>query len=106
MFAIPAVVWLLSLGASSLALCWSLAPAKRRMAASLISSLLGLAVAWFGYSKVQVSASKTVNGVLQWSINSKWFFLAAMILAAASVGLALWKRGTSRPTLTDAIQLR
>ena len=41
---------------------------------------------------LQYSASKTVNGEVIWSIDSKWFFLAALVLATFAVVFAVFRR--------------
>jgi hypothetical protein len=88
--ALACAVWLLSCGASVLALYWSIKAGSQRRRAAVIMSCLGLLSGYFGLSLIHVKAWRTVNGHLEWSINSRWFFLAAVVLGAASLALAVW----------------
>lgn len=96
--ALASAVWLSSCGSSALALYWSLKRNAQRRLPALVLSAMGLLIGYLGWSRVQLSASKTVNGHLVWSINSKWLFLAAIILGACSLALAVWnyKKSCSR----------
>ena len=88
--ALASGVWLLSCGASLLALYWNLMAGSQRLRAAFVSSCAALLIGYFGMLWVRLKASKTVNGHVEWSINSYWFFLGALVLAAASVALTLW----------------
>jgi hypothetical protein len=90
-YGIAAAIWLFSCGASLLALRWSITAGRRKFAPALIASCLGLATGYIGMSKVRLSASQTTNGHVDWSFNSKWFFLAALILGAVSLAMTLWR---------------
>jgi hypothetical protein len=50
-----------------------------------------------GLARFHFTASQTTNGRVDWSINSKWFFLASLLLGVASLIWSLWKwkRGKS-----------
>src|ERR1700733_1463448 len=85
-----AVLWLFSLAAAIFGLRWTLIPGARRTGVALIASCLAVASAYFGLSRFHFAASKTVNNQLVWSFNSKWFFLASLILGVVPLGLALW----------------
>jgi hypothetical protein len=90
LIALAAAVWFLSCGASLLALYWNIMAGSQRWRAALISSCVALVIGYLGWSRIQLNASETVNGHLVWSINSKWFFLGAMVLAILSLALAAW----------------
>ncbi|HWH70445.1 MAG TPA: hypothetical protein VNT26_13745 [Candidatus Sulfotelmatobacter sp.] len=90
-------LWLASCVAALLAIRWSRVPGRRRFPAALASSCLALALGYLGWSHYHFAASKTVNGHVQWSVNSKWFFLAALLLGAGSLAWALW---SARKTAT------
>jgi len=92
LIALALAVWLVSCGASVLALYWNTVARAQRCRAALVSSCLAILTAYLGLSRVQLSASKTVNGHVEWSVNSRWFFTAALILGAASLALTLWNR--------------
>jgi hypothetical protein len=91
LIALASVVWLLSCGASMLALYWSLRAGSTRWRGPLVLSCVALLASYVGLSRVQFHASKTVNGNVEWSFNSRWFFLAALVLGAASLAISFWK---------------
>ncbi len=84
-------VLLLSCGASVLAIWWSVMPRPGRYKAALVSALLALATGYFGVAHVNLHASRSVNGHVEWSLNSHWFFVAALILGGIALVLTLWK---------------
>jgi len=88
--ALASGVWLLSCVASLLALYWNLRAGSQRLRAAFISSCAGLLIGYLGVARIQLNASQTVNGHLAWSINSRWFFVGALLLAAASATLTVW----------------
>ena len=90
LIAAAVAVWLLSCGASVLALYWSRGARARRYRAALVSSGVAILTAYLGLSRVHLSATRTVDGHVQWSLNSRWFFIAALMLGAAALGLAIW----------------
>jgi protein-S-isoprenylcysteine O-methyltransferase Ste14 len=98
-------LWLLSCGAAVLGLRWNFGE-ERRFKASLVASLVSLALGYVGMSRVHLSASRTVNGHVQWSLNSKWFFVAALILGGVSLVFTLWnqiKQGRGKETLDNVL---
>jgi hypothetical protein len=87
---LASAVWLLSCGASVVALYWNVAGRARRGRAALVSSCVALLIAYGGLSRIRLSASKTVDGHIEWSVDSRWFFAGALILGAATLALTLW----------------
>jgi len=87
---VVAVLWLFSFAAGVFGLRWTIVPGARRVRAALVASCLALASAYVGLSWLRLSASRTVNGHVEWSFNSKWFFLSSLLLGAVSLALALW----------------
>jgi hypothetical protein len=88
---IVAALWLASIVACALAWRWSFAGVANRFIASVILSLAALIMGFLGLTHFQIKASKTVNGQTQWSFNSKWFFIATLILAALTLAYTVWK---------------
>ena len=108
LIALACAVWLSSCGASLLALYWNSGARSQRPLAAFILSCVGLLVGYLGLSRIHLNASKTANGHLEWSINSHWFFLGALVLGAVSLALAVWNwrkassRRTAAPLITRA----
>jgi len=97
-------LWLVSCGASVLALYWDRRAGARRWRAALVACGVGLLVGYGGWSRIQISASQTVNGQLRWSINSSWFFLGALVLGAIALMVTLWTWWKSRrPSVVAAL---
>jgi hypothetical protein len=89
-YAVVAALWLFSFVAGLLALRWCVVPGRRRFRAALVSSCLAIAASYLGLARFHFTASQTTNGRVDWSINSKWFFLASLLLGAASLIWTLW----------------
>jgi heme/copper-type cytochrome/quinol oxidase subunit 2 len=91
LIALAALIWLASLAACAIAIF------AKRLWISAILSLLALAIGYLGLTHFQVNASKTVNGQVQWSFNSRWFFIATVVLAAFALAYAIWKHRRTPP---------
>jgi hypothetical protein len=89
---VGATLWLVSCVAALFALRWNLTAGRQRFHPALIAACLALLTGYWGLSHYHFQASKTVNGHTQWAFNSKWFFVAALVLGALSLGLTLWNR--------------
>jgi hypothetical protein len=87
---IVCAVWLMSCGASLLSIYWNLKAGFERRWPARISCGVALLLAYLGLRRIQFHASRTVNGHVEWSFNSKWFFLGALVLAVISLALTLW----------------
>lgn len=85
-----AIVWLLSCGASLLAVYWNCRAGRSRRAPAFILSAIGLLTGYAGLSRIQLHASKTVNDHVVWSFNSRWFFIAALVVGSAALALTGW----------------
>ena len=83
--AIAALVWLASLAACAIAAF------AKQLWISVILSVVALAIGYLGLTRFQVNASKTVNGQVQWSFNSHWFFVATLVLAGLTLVYTIWK---------------
>ena len=90
LIALASAIWLLSCAASVLAVYWNIVAPARRLLAAFISSCLAILIGYWGLRWIQFNASRTVNGHVEWSINSRWFFIGALVLGGASLALTLW----------------
>ena len=94
-------VWLLSCSASLLALYWNVGLQPKRLKGALISSCTAVLIGYFGISRIQLSASKTVNGDVVWSLNSKWFFIGALAAGGIALALTLWNWTKALPARSN-----
>ena len=92
-----AALWLISIAACVMAWRWSFLGRANRFWASVVLSASALIVGYLGLTRFRVSGSKTVNGRVIWSFNSRWFFIATLILAAATLAYTVWKHRKSAP---------
>lgn len=83
--AIAALIWLASLAACAIATF------TKRLWLSVILSLIALVIGYLGITHFHITASKTVNGQVQWSFNSQWFFVATIVLSALTLAYSIWK---------------
>lgn len=104
--ALVSAVWLLSCGVSALALYWNVFARGQRWGAAIAASCVALVIAYGGLSQFRLSASKTVNGHIEWSVDSRWFFIAALIFAGAALALSLWNWWRSRKAAAAANRTR
>ncbi len=88
----PAVLWVVSCASAAIAMSWSVSRRASRFQTAFVFSVVAFALAVYGLLNIHVAAPKTVNGVVQWSLNSKWFFLTALVLGALSLSMTLWRR--------------
>jgi hypothetical protein len=86
-----ATLWLAGVAACVLAFRWSFVANRRRFWPAVILSILALVIGYLGLTRFRVSASKTVNGVVQWRFDSKWFFIGSLLLGALALVYTLWK---------------
>ncbi len=83
-------LWLVSLICAGLAIAFGWRAAAHRFWASIVLAIATLVMGCVGL-RLHITYSRTVNGH-GWSIDSKWFFVATLILGALALALALWNR--------------
>ncbi len=82
---IVAGFWLISMALCALAIWWSLFAARGRVLRAALLSLSALAIAFVGSTRVYVTSKAWANGQLQYHYDTRWFFLAPLVL-----GLLRW----------------
>jgi protein-S-isoprenylcysteine O-methyltransferase Ste14 len=100
--ALVSAVCLFSCGASLLGLYWSIVARAQRHRAAMVSCCVAPLIAYLGLSRLHLRASKTVNGRLEWSLDSGWFFIGALVLGGAALVLTLWKWRQARQVASPA----
>ena len=93
--AVAAAFWLAGLVCSGAALIFSRPKAPRRFWAPVILAVVALAIGYLGLH-THITYSRTVNGH-GWSLDSRWFFVAPLVLGAVALALTLWRRYKSDP---------
>lgn len=91
-------LWLLSLSAAIAAFFLNLRPTRFSWLAPMALSFLALGTSYFGLRFLSFSASQSVNGQVQWSLNSKYFFLTTLALGALSLLQTLWTHRRPGPS--------
>ncbi len=105
LFAVPGIIWAVSCAAAGVALYGALGKGNFNFKRTFIFAVVALAIAAYGFGHFQLSASETVNGVVRWSINSKWFFLAALGLSGTALAATFWKRAQlEQPAYARAVR--
>jgi hypothetical protein len=84
-------LWLVSLAACIVAFRWSRFSLRLHFIVPMALSFLALGCSYLGLRFLAFSASKSVNGQVQWSLNSKYFFLATLGLGALALLRTVWK---------------
>jgi hypothetical protein len=88
--------WLLAIAAGMLAFIWSFS--RRRFWPGLILSVLAVLGSYFGLERIRITSSQTVNGHLQYYIDSRWFFMASLGFGILALAHTLWKRWRTSTT--------
>lgn len=101
-FGVPAAVWLGSLVAVILGLRWGVLARPQRLRPALIATVVSLVIGYLGLTRFRATASKTVNGEVQWRLDSEWFFVASLVLGGVALGLVLWHYWKNRTQPTTA----
>ena len=89
---ILALVWLTGIAAAMLAIRWSLWSVRRRFWPAVILSFMSLAIAYVGITRVNFNSTRTVNGHVTWRFDSRWLFMASLVLGIFALGCTLWKK--------------
>jgi hypothetical protein len=85
-------LWLLSIIACVVSFRWAIFSLPRRFWPGVVLSALALLMGCFGMTHFRVMASRTVNGQVQWKFDSKYFFVATLILAVLTLAFTVWRQ--------------
>ena len=85
--------WLITIAACVLVFVWSATAIQRRFWPCLILSVLAFISSYWGVTHIHIASSQTVNGHLQWRIDSTWFFTASLVASVGALACTLWKKG-------------
>jgi hypothetical protein len=82
--------WLLTIAACAAVFIWSFS--CRRFWPCIILSVLASLSSYYGVTRIHIVSSQTVNGHLQYRVDSRWFFMASLVFSILAVAYTLWKR--------------
>jgi hypothetical protein len=82
--------WLFTTAASVWAFVWSFN--ARRFWPCIVLSAMAFIGSIYGMSHFRISSSKTVNGQVQYSFDSKWFFIASLVISVLVAAFVLWNK--------------
>jgi hypothetical protein len=92
---ILAVAWLAGIVASVLAIRWSFLSVRGRFWPAVILSLASLAIAYYGITRFNFNSTTTVNGQVKWRFDSRWPFMASLVLGTFALVCTIWKKTKS-----------
>jgi hypothetical protein len=84
-------LWLLSIVACIISFRWALYSLPRRLWPGVLLSAFALIGGFLGIH-FRVIASRTVNSHVQWKFDSKYFFVATVVLAALTLAFTVWRQ--------------
>ena len=93
-------VWLTGIAAALCAFGWGFLAKRRRFWLAVILSVVALVISYLGLTHFSFVYSRTVNGVTS-SLNSKWFFIASLLLGALALICAILKKWKSPETVYE-----
>ena len=89
--------WLIGIAACVVAWRWSFRSNPKRFWPAIGLSILAIGIACLGLNRISLNWWETVNGRTQWRFDSDWFFWTLLVVAAATLAYALWKRPRGTP---------
>jgi hypothetical protein len=94
-FAGLAVFWLFSIVASVVAIRWSFLSVRGRFLPAVILLLSALVIAYLGITRFHFDSTTTVNGHVKWRFDSRWLFIASLVLGVFALVYTIWKKRKS-----------
>ena len=90
--AVFAVFWLASMAFAFLAIGWSLFAARAKTLPAGILSLLAVIIGCLGSTRFHLSWTAWANGKLQYHYDTRWFFIAPLVLGVLALACTVWKK--------------
>ena len=84
--------WLISMAFCVLAIRWSLFAARGRILPAAILSLSALTIACLGSTHFYLTWTAWANGQLQYHYDTRWFFIAPLVLGSFALVCTVWKK--------------
>jgi hypothetical protein len=84
--------WLASMAFAVLAIRWSLFAARGRILTAAILSLSALTIGLLGSTHFHLTWTAWANGQLQYHYDTRWFFVAPLVLGGFALACTVWKK--------------
>jgi hypothetical protein len=84
--------WLISMIFCALAIRWSLFAARARILPAAILSLSALTIACLGSTRFYFTWEAWANGQLKYHYDTRWFFIAPLVLGSFGLIGTVWKK--------------
>lgn len=84
--------WLASMAFAVLAIWWSLFAARGRILTAGFMSLSALAIGCLGSTRFHLTWTAWANGQLQYHYDTRWFFIAPLVLGVFALACTVWKK--------------
>jgi hypothetical protein len=84
--------WLMSMAFCAWAIWWSLLAARGRKLPATIMSLSALIIGCLGTTHFHLTWTAWANGRLQYHYDTRWFFMAPLVLGTFALGCTVWKK--------------
>jgi hypothetical protein len=85
-----ATYWLLTIAASVWAYVWSFYDRHFWHCIALLA--MACIGSIYGMTHFRISSSRTVNGQVQYSFDSKWFFIVSLVISVLVAAFVLWNK--------------
>jgi hypothetical protein len=84
--------WLISMASCVLAIRWSFSAARERIVLGAILSLSALTIACLGSTHFYLTWETWTNGQLQYHYDTRWLFIAPLVLGSFALVCTVWKK--------------
>jgi protein-S-isoprenylcysteine O-methyltransferase Ste14 len=84
--------WLISMASCVMAIKWSFFGGRRRILPAAILSLLALIIGCLGSTRFHLTWETWTNGQLQYHYDTRWFFIAPLVLGSFALACTVWQK--------------
>ena len=93
--------WLVSMAFCVLAIWWSLFAARGRIVPAAILSISALTIACLGSTHFCLTWTAWANGQLQYHYDTRWFFIAPLVLGSFALVCTVRKKMKEKGTIPE-----
>ena len=84
--------WIISMAFCVLAIWWSLFAGRARILSAAILSVLAVTIGCLGSTHFHITWETWTNGRLQYHYDTRWFFIAPLVLGSFALACTVWKK--------------